>query len=89
MTNEILTPEEFAIRMKIGRSTMFEWIAKDILVCGKHYFKQGRILRFVWNDEMILSLLEASAKKSAETPSTLVASRSQKATAKQSINWDY
>jgi hypothetical protein len=89
MKNEILTPEEFITRIKIGRSTMFDWIAKDILVCGKHYFKQGRILRFVWNDEMILSLLEASAKKPADTPPTLVTQRSQKATAKQSINWDY
>jgi hypothetical protein len=88
MAIEILTPEEFADRLKIGRSTLFEWIAKDILVCGKHYFKQGRILRFIWSEEVILSLLESSAR-SVEAPPAVTTSRTHKAGTKPSINWDY
>lgn len=87
MAQEILTPEEFADRIKIGRSTLFDWISKGILISGKHYFKQGRILRFVWTDNTILSLLEKS------TPT--VANKSVKAegikitrSTKNPINWD-
>ena len=88
MAIEILTPEEFASRMKIGRSTLFEWIAKDILVSEKHYFKRGRILRFVWSEEAILSLLE-TPERPAETPPPLTAPRGHKATKKTSVNWNY
>ncbi|MHB8173733.1 MAG: helix-turn-helix transcriptional regulator [Nitrospirota bacterium] len=34
---EMITIEEFADRMKISRTTVFEWIKKDRLKAGKHY----------------------------------------------------
>lgn len=87
MAHEILTPEEFARRLKIGRSTLFDWMNKGILVPGKHYFKVGRILRFVWSDEVVASLLESlsMSPKSGQVSSK----KSRPATAKDSINWDY
>lgn len=88
MTFDILTAEEFAARLKIGRSTLFDWISKGVLTSGRHYFKQGRILRFVWSDEVILSLLTASSQVAADQSARPVAKRGRKA-AKPGINWDY
>lgn len=59
--DNVLTPEEFAHRLKIGRSTLFDWLAKGILLPGRHYFRVGRILRFIWSDEVIADLLSISA----------------------------
>ncbi len=60
MLQELMTSEEFAEKLKIGRSTLFEWLEKGILLPGKHYFKQGRVLRFVWSDEVISHFMERS-----------------------------
>lgn len=56
MTPEILTIEQFALRLAMSRTTLFEWIKTGILVQGKHYFKVGRILRFVWDETMLLTI---------------------------------
>lgn len=74
--------------MKIGRSTVFEWMTKGILVDGKHYFKHGRTLRFAWSDELLLSLLE-TPQKLAEAPTQLTATRRRETSRKSSFNWDY
>lgn len=74
-THELLTPEEFANKLKIGRSTLFEWIGKGILLPGKHYFKVGRVLRFVWSDELIQSLLERTVTIDVDGDKLLSVSR--------------
>jgi hypothetical protein len=56
MSPEILTVEEFALRLTMSRTTLFEWLKTGILVQGKHYFKVGRILRFVWDETMLLTI---------------------------------
>lgn len=56
MTSEILTVEQFALRLTMSRTTLFEWLKTGILVQGKHYFKVGRILRFVWDETMLLTI---------------------------------
>jgi len=87
MEQEILTAEEFAARLKIGRSTLFDWLNKEILVSGKHYLKVGRILRFVWSDDVVTTLLNVSV---AVTTSRQPASkRDNRVAAKNTINWDY
>ncbi len=87
MEQEILTAEEFAARLKIGRSTLFDWLNKGILVSGKHYLKVGRILRFVWSDDVVTTLLNVSV---AVTTSRQPASkRDNRVAAKNTINWDY
>lgn len=87
MTKEILTPEEFAERLKIGRSTLFDWLGKGILVPGKHFMKVGRVLRFVWSDEVVVSLLELSVI--AAQPRQVVSTKVNQAAATNPINWDY
>jgi hypothetical protein len=56
MTPEILTVDQFALRLTMSRTTLFEWLKSGILVQGKHYFKVGRILRFVWDETMLLTI---------------------------------
>jgi excisionase family DNA binding protein len=53
---ELLTVEEFAARLKVGRSTVFDWLARGRLKPGVHFLKIGRTLRFVWHMELLLSL---------------------------------
>jgi len=87
MTQEILTAEEFAQRLKIGRSTLFDWLSKDILVSGKHYLKVGRVLRFVWCDDVVITLLERST---AATELRQSASKKSKPVAAiKTIDWNY
>lgn len=95
MTQEILTPEEFAQRLKIGRSTLFEWLSKGILIQGKHYFRVGRILRFAWSQELVADLLSISAgvgvtgDQAAQVMSPTRRYGSGVARGKPKINWEY
>lgn len=59
---DLLTVEEFAERMKISRTTVFDWIRKGTLKSGRHYFKIGRVIRFEWGPELLRTLLEDSVQ---------------------------
>jgi len=93
---EVLTPEEFAKRLKIGRSSLFEWLRKGVLIPGKHYFRVGRVLRFIWSDELITALLDQSVSISVsdgnlppEKPPVCQPHVEKKGRSKPQINWDY
>lgn len=93
-THELLTPEEFSERLKIGRSTLFEWLGKGILIPGKHYFKIGRVLRFIWSDELIQSLLERTVTIRIDGDSLSRGQTDKKPVKpgnkqKPTINWEY
>lgn len=60
-TFEFLLIDEFAERLKVGRSTIFDWKKKGILKAGRHYIKQGRVLRFFWAKDVLLNLDENTA----------------------------
>lgn len=57
---ELLSAEEFAARMKVGRSTVFEWIKTGKLEAGKHFLRIERTIRFPWGPELLQSLLADS-----------------------------
>ena len=59
---ELLTVEEFAKRMKISRTTVFDWIRKGTLKSGRHYIKLGRVVRFEWGPELLQKLHEDSVE---------------------------
>lgn len=63
MNRDILTPEEFAQRLKIGRSTLFDWIRSGILVSDVHFVKVGRVLRFSWRDDVLFTLKKPTKVK--------------------------
>ncbi|GFE60621.1 AlpA family transcriptional regulator [Geobacter sp. AOG2] len=56
MPQELLTPEQFAQRLAMSRTTLFEWLKTGALEQGKHYFKVGRILRFIWDESLLLKI---------------------------------
>lgn len=63
---EILTIEEFAERMKISRTTVFDWIRRGTLKSGRHYIKVGRVIRFEWGHELVQKLCEDSVEEAEE-----------------------
>jgi excisionase family DNA binding protein len=85
---ELLTVEEVAERLKVGRSTLFSWMKSERLVAGRHYLRIGRIVRFLWSEEVLLSLHEEQPtpeeskkpKREAQKPRTQGSA---------GLNWDY
>lgn len=59
-TAELITVEDFAKRMKVGRTTVFEWIKNGRLLPGRHFIKIGRIIRFQWGQDLLRKLHEES-----------------------------
>ena len=55
---EILTTKEVLERLKIGRTKLFELMKKGTLTPGRHFFKNGRVLRFVWGIDLIEAIHE-------------------------------
>ena len=53
---ELLTVEEFAQRLRVGRSTVFLWIASKKMIQGIHYFKIVKTVRIPWCMELLASL---------------------------------
>lgn len=56
MESEIITAEEFAKRLKVGRTTIHNWMLCGRLKRGVHFIKAGKVLRFFWNEEAIKTL---------------------------------
>ena len=53
---EIIGLEEFAKRMGVARTTVFEWIKKGKLLPGRHFIKIGRVIRFEWGPDLMRKL---------------------------------
>ena len=60
---EILTTVETLTRLKIGRTKLFQLIKRGALIPGRHYFKNGRVLRFVWGPDLIEAINEEPVKE--------------------------
>ncbi len=45
---ELLTVLEFSEKLKIARSTVFNWLKTQKLELGVHYFKIDRVIRISW-----------------------------------------
>jgi len=59
-TIEILTIEEFAVRLQISRSTAYQWIEYGWLVTGRHVLHIGRVVRILWSADLVAYLLSIS-----------------------------
>jgi len=57
---EFLTVEQFAERMGVSRSTVFNWLAAGVLQVGVHVIKQRNVIRILWNSELLSRLLLTS-----------------------------
>lgn len=86
MDQEMITAEEFALRLKVSRSTVFDWMRRGILRQGRHFVRIGRVVRFVWSEELVARLLEDSSPSQEETVKRTTAKRPK---GTNRINWDY
>ncbi len=87
--NDLLTVEEYAERLKVSRTTVFGWLKNGLLQEGKHYFRLGRIIRFVWDTGLLLKQ-KKKAKVTRDFESAVSAKQRQKHTPSQpGINLDY
>jgi len=77
---ELLTVEEFAKHLRVGRSTVFDWIAKKKMVQGVHYFKINKTIRIPWTLELLASL-------STDNDEPQIVERTHKS--RQIVNLDY
>lgn len=55
---EVLTTKEVLMRLRISRTKLFELKRDGSLIPGRHFFKNGRVLRFVWSSDLIEALNE-------------------------------
>lgn len=60
---EILRIDEFAKRLKVGKSTVYDWKNNGTLVPGRHYIKKGKIVRYIWAMDLLLELHSNSIPK--------------------------
>lgn len=89
---ELLTVEEFAARLKVGRSTVFDWLARGRLKPGVHFLKIGRTLRFVWHMDLLLSLsddTEAALTAPYEEPDVIQRHGPRERTRGPVVNLDF
>lgn len=67
MDRTLLSIDEFAGKLGIGRSTVYAWMAEGKLVVGRHVVRIGKVVRIVWCDALLDDLLELSVRRE-ETP---------------------
>jgi hypothetical protein len=86
---EILTVEEVSERLQVSRATVFAWMKKGILAQGRHYFKRGHVLRFLWSGELIQELLTGSPDNAEKASPIKPSLRPVRQIKSNPINWDY
>ena len=84
---ELLTVDEFAKRLKIGRSTVNSWMHTGKLQPGEHFIRIGKTIRFPWGSTLIENLLVESVP--AIPPKSDLAPTGTKADTSGAINLDY
>jgi excisionase family DNA binding protein len=68
---ELLTVDQFAQRLQVSRTTVFEWLKNGELREGIHYFRIGRVLRFRWQEGLFFNNQQPKRKarnEAADSP---------------------
>jgi hypothetical protein len=88
---EPLCIDQYAKRLKVGRTTIFKWKEEGALVPGRHFFKRGKIVRYIWARDLIMELHENTENKSKTVHQQGVGSttKSHKAKKESTINLEY
>jgi hypothetical protein len=56
LVSEILTTEEFAVRIRASRETVQAWKKNSILINGRHYLGNGTHVTFPWPLSYVLMM---------------------------------
>ena len=64
---EPLHLEEYARRLKVGRTTIFKWKQEGVLIPGRHFIKRGKVVRYIWAFDLIMELHENAINKAKNT----------------------
>jgi hypothetical protein len=58
----LLDFREYAKRLAVSRSTVYNWMSSGVLVPGHHYIKRGHVLRFFWSLHLVQEIHKASSR---------------------------
>ena len=88
---ELLNIDEYAKRLRIGRTTIFKWKQDGTLVPGRHYIQKGKIVRYIWTLNVIREIHENTDQKSENFNQQGISSitKKLKSSKKSSINFEY
>ena len=88
---EIVTTREILERLKIGRTKLFELKRNETIIAGRHFFQNGRVLRWVWGPDLIEALHENPIEKQSPTDQQpkKSATNTTRPTMKSTINLSY
>lgn len=83
--SEFMTVEQVAEKLHVSRATLFNWMQLGIFTHGKHFFKRGRVLRFIWSNDLVNALSGDSQEKTE----TATVDKPVKLKNPSPLNWDY
>jgi excisionase family DNA binding protein len=88
---ELLTVDEYAKRLQVGRTTIYEWKSSGKLIPQQHFIQKGRVIRFIWELETIRSLHENDTPdfENSEPESTYEAEKGKYSSRKSTIDLNY
>ena len=88
---ELLTMDEYARRLQVGRTTIFEWKGSGKLIPQQHFIQKGRVIRFIWELETIRSLHEIDTPDSEDVKpvSVYTAEKGNYSSIKSAIDLNY
>jgi transposase-like protein len=84
-TCEFITVEEVGKRLDVCRATLFNWMQQGVFIQGKHFFKRGRVLRFIWRDDLVNAVMGESLEKSENT----AVAKPAQVKKTSPLNWEY
>ena len=85
---ELLTVDQFAVLLKVSRTTVFHLLKTGDLQEGVHYIRLGRILRFRWQEELLFRKRPENKKKTDSKKRPTAPGRSAPS-ATAAVNLDY
>ena len=85
--HSLLTPREFELKMKIAKSTRYNWQRDGLLKEGRDFIKIRHKVYFLWRQALPKEIAD-NAKK-VEAKKSLDQKRERISTRDQSPNWDY
>ena len=76
-TFEPLYIDEYAKRLKVGRTTIFKWKQEGVLIPGRHFLKRGKVVRYIWARDLIMEIHENTRNKPKNSNQEFIGSKNK------------